>query len=216
MVTPLAPMCVRHGRKNVGKRLLDLVATLVSLPADLISSRRLEHTILGEKTHQALEIVPIPGIDMADEKLVQIRVDACHSASFCDRLDVRTYDHRVTSRELEQYFEGRPESARIFDILANRIEKLGGAEITVASQISFGRRRKFAWFWLYNVTKKNPNGVPQLMLALDHERPSEHTRLVTQAGNQRWNHQIMVRSDDDARSGWLGELLTLAYEYGGD
>jgi hypothetical protein len=120
----------------------------------------------------------------------------------------------VTSRELEQYFEGRPESAEIFAILTKRIENLGGAEITVGSQISFGRKRKFAWFWLYNVTKKNPSGVPQLMLALDHERPSEHTRLVTQAGKKRWNHQIMVRSEADARSEWLGELLALAYQFG--
>jgi hypothetical protein len=120
----------------------------------------------------------------------------------------------VTSRGLEQYFEGRPESAKIFDILADKIERLGGAEVTVGSQISFGRKRKFAWFWLYNVTKKNPSGVPQLMLALDHERSSEHTRLVTQAGNKRWNHQIMVRSEADARSEWLGELLALAHKYG--
>jgi Domain of unknown function (DUF5655) len=129
------------------------------------------------------------------------------------RMFARTIDG-VTSRELEQYFEGRPESAKIFDILADRIERLGGAEITVGSQISFGRKRKFAWFWLYNVTKTNPSGVPQLMLALDQELPSEHTRLVTQAGKKRWNHQIMVRSEADARSEWLGELLALAHRYG--
>ena len=134
--------------------------------------------------------------------------------SLCDGLDVRIYDRRVTFRELGRYFEGRPESEKVFNILANRIEALGGAEISVGSQISFGRKRKFAWFWLYNVTKKNPNGVPQLMLALDHERPSEHTRLVTQAGKKRWNHQIMVRSEADARSDWLGELLAEAHRYG--
>jgi hypothetical protein len=121
----------------------------------------------------------------------------------------------MTSGELAEYFEGRPDSARIFEILAERIEALGRAELTVGSQISFGRRRKFAWFWLYNVTKQNPSGVPHLMLALDQEKPGEHVREVNQVGSQRWNHQIVVRTEEDARSDWLAEYLSLAYEYGG-
>ena len=52
-------------------------------------------------------------------------------------------------------------------MLQERITALGPSETTVGSQISFGAKRKFAWFWLYNVTKKNPNGVPHLMLAID-------------------------------------------------
>lgn len=120
----------------------------------------------------------------------------------------------VRSRELDDYFDGRPESREIFDTLAERINALGEAKMTIGSQISFGRRRKFAWFWLYNVTKRNPDGVPHLMLALDHERKSEHVRDVSQVGERRWNHQIVVRSAADARSRWLGELLVLAYRYG--
>lgn len=121
----------------------------------------------------------------------------------------------VRSRELDEYFGGRPGSRRIFDILAGRISALGDAEMTIGSQISFGRQRKFAWFWLYNVTMKNPSGVPHLMLALDHERKSEHVRNVSQIGKHRWNHQIVVRTEDDARSLWMGEYLALAFEYGG-
>ena len=121
----------------------------------------------------------------------------------------------LSSRELDIYFEGRPESRRVFDILAERIGALGDAEMTIGSQISFGRRRKFAWFWMYNVTVKNPSGVPHLMLALDHVRKSDHVRDVTQIGKHRWNHQIVVRTEADARSRWMGEYLALAYEFGG-
>jgi hypothetical protein len=120
-----------------------------------------------------------------------------------------------SSRELDEYFEDRPESRRIFDILADRIEDFGGAEITIGKQISFGRQRKFAWFWLYNVTITNPNGVPHLLLALDQEKPGEHVRDVSKVGRHRWNHQIVVRTESDARSQWLGQYLALAYEYGG-
>jgi hypothetical protein len=121
----------------------------------------------------------------------------------------------VRSRELDEYFEGRPGSRTIFDILAGRINALGDAELTIGSQISFGRQRKFAWFWIYNVTMKNPSGVPHLMLALDRERNSERVRTVSQIGKNRWNDQIVVRTEDDARSRWMGEYLALAYEYGG-
>ena len=130
-------------------------------------------------------------------------------------MSARTYHREMGSRELDKYFEGRPESRQIFDILADRIEELGGAQVRIGKQISFGRQRKFAWFWLYNVTKKNPNGVPHLMLALDHEKPSKHVRDVSQVGKHRWNHQIVVRTESDARSRWLGPYLALAYEYGG-
>ncbi|MGH8913701.1 MAG: DUF5655 domain-containing protein [Acidimicrobiia bacterium] len=121
----------------------------------------------------------------------------------------------MSSRELDEYFEDRPGSREIFAILADRINALGDAEMTIGSQISFGLQRKFAWFWLYNVTTKNPNGVPHLMLALDHERKSEQVRNVSQVGKHRWNHQIVVRTTEDARSRWLGEFLSLAYRYGG-
>jgi hypothetical protein len=121
----------------------------------------------------------------------------------------------VESQELDEYFNGRPEAMETFAVLAERIDALGGAEMTIGSQISFGRQRKFAWFWLYNVTKKNPSGVPHLMLALDHERQSERVRDVSRIGKHRWNHQIVLKSASDARSRWLGEFLALAYRYGG-
>jgi hypothetical protein len=121
----------------------------------------------------------------------------------------------VRSQELDAYFDGRSESLEIFAILVERINALGEVEMTVGSQISFGRQRKFAWFWLYNVTRRNPSGVPHLLLALDHERQSEHVRSVSQVGKHRWNHQIVLRTAADARSQWLGEFLTLAYQYGG-
>ena len=87
------------------------------------------------------------------------------------------------------------------------------ADGRVADQLR--TERKFAWFWLYNVTNKNPDGVPHLMLAIDHEVDSAHVRDVQRVGTRRWNHQIVVATLDDARSAWLAELIGLAYAYGG-
>lgn len=116
---------------------------------------------------------------------------------------------------VEEYFDGKPASLSIFRAIADVIDGYGTSAMTVGSQISFGRERKFAWFWLYNATKKNPDGVPHLMLAIDHGVDSEHVRNVEQIGESRWNHQIVVRTLGDARSPGLAKLVGLAHDYGG-
>ena len=116
-----------------------------------------------------------------------------------------------SNKSLDDYFEDKPDSLEIFDSVAETINSFGTSDLSVKSQISWGRARKFAWFWLYNVTKKNPDGVPHLMLALDRKVDSDHIRNVEQTGKQRWNHQIVLRTLDDARSEWLADLLEEAY-----
>lgn len=120
----------------------------------------------------------------------------------------------MTLSTIEEYFAGKPQSREIFDAVVDRIAAQGPYELSVASQISFRVDRKFAWFWLYNVTKMNPNGVPHLMLALGRVVDHPGVRDITQVGKSRWNHQIVVRTLDDATSGWLGSLIQQAYRYG--
>lgn len=115
---------------------------------------------------------------------------------------------------IADYFEGKPETYEIFEAVRSQIDSHGPSDVEVKSQISFGVNRKFAWFWLYNVTKMNPNGILHLMLALDHRVDDSHVRAISRIGKSRWNHQIVVRTLDDARSGWLGELVEHAYTYG--
>lgn len=94
------------------------------------------------------------------------------------------------------------------------IEACGPSERSVGKQISFGCGRKFAWVWLYNVTKANPNGIVHLMLAIDEPVSDPHVRDVSQIGKRRWNHQIVVRTVADAESDWLAGLIERAYAYG--
>lgn len=68
---------------------------------------------------------------------------------------------------IEKYFEGRPTTHRIFKAVHDHVETQGPFETSVGSQISFGGKRKFAWFWLYNVTKKDPNGILHAMFRMD-------------------------------------------------
>jgi hypothetical protein len=120
----------------------------------------------------------------------------------------------VAMGTVDDFFAGKPETLRLFKTIAARIDALGPSEVSVASQISFGFNRKFAWFWLYNVTKRNPNGVLHMMLAIDHRIDDPHVRNISQIGKGRWNHQVVIRSSEDAMSAWLGDLIEEAYGYG--
>jgi Domain of unknown function (DUF5655) len=120
----------------------------------------------------------------------------------------------VTATSIEEYFEGKPDSYDIFKVVEDRVLALGSVEVSVASQISFGAKRKFAWFWLYNVTMSNRNGVPHLMLAIEERVDDPHVRDLTQVGKSRWNHQIVVPTLKDARTVWLGKLIKRAHAFG--
>jgi hypothetical protein len=119
----------------------------------------------------------------------------------------------MTERQVDAYFAGKPQSRQVFDAARRTIEAAGPATMTVRTQISFGNDRKFAWFWLYNVTKKDPNGVLHLMLAIDEAVESSHVRNVEQVSNARWNHQIVLITVADAESAWLQDLVSRAYRY---
>jgi hypothetical protein len=120
----------------------------------------------------------------------------------------------MSTNTVDEFFAGKPETRPLFEAVAERIAGCGPSELEVKTQISFRVKRKFAWFWLYNVTKKNPSGVLHLMLALDETVDDPHVRDVTQIGKNRWHHQIVIRGMDDATSDWLGDLIEKAYAYG--
>lgn len=119
----------------------------------------------------------------------------------------------MTEQSIDSFFDDKPVSRQVFDAARATIEAAGPATMTVRTQISFGNDRKFAWFWLYNVTKTNPNGVLHLMLAIDEPIESKHVRNVEQIGKARWNHQIVLRTVADAESRWLEDLVQRAHRY---
>jgi len=115
---------------------------------------------------------------------------------------------------IEKYFEGKPKTKEIFEAVNQQVRPLGPFEVSIGSQISFGAERKFAWFWLYNVTQKNPNGILHTTLRIDERIDDPHIRAITQISKNRWNHQVVVRTLKDARSAWMQRLLGAAYRFG--
>ena len=120
----------------------------------------------------------------------------------------------MSDAEVDAWFDGKLESRAVFDSAREAIEAAGASDMTVGKQISFGGKRKFAWFWLYNVTKANPSGILHLMLAIDERVENPHVRNVEQLSARRWNHQVVLRTQADAESAWLRKLIERAHAYG--
>lgn len=120
---------------------------------------------------------------------------------------------RYVDKAIAAYFVRKPDSFEIFKAVYEQVRSFGSFDVTVGSQISFGVKRKFAWFWLYNVTRKNPNGILHMMLRVDRKIGDPHIRNIQQIGKNRWNHQVVVRTLRDAQSKWLHQLLKGAYEF---
>jgi hypothetical protein len=118
------------------------------------------------------------------------------------------------SNVIQDYFAGKPHTYEIFKELQRQIRAQGDSKMQVASQISFGGKRKFAWIWLYNISGANPEGTVQIMLALDREVDEPPVCRVTQIGSRRWNHLVVVHSMDEARDPKLHALIEEAYRYG--
>ncbi|MFI5498250.1 DUF5655 domain-containing protein [Nocardia asteroides] len=112
------------------------------------------------------------------------------------------------------FFAGKPHSLEIFTVLRELIAGNGPAELSVASQIGFGRTRKFAWVSLYNITGRNPEGTVQIMLAIDREIAGPPVYRVNQVGRARWNHLVVVHSLAEAHDPELAELIAAAYRFG--
>ena len=117
-------------------------------------------------------------------------------------------------KAIAAYFDGKPDSFEVFNAVYEQVRSLGSFDVTVQLQISFGVNRKFAWFWLYNVSKKNPNGILHTMLRLVTKIDDSHVRNIEQISKNRWNHQVVIRTLRDAQSKWLHRLLKAAYEFG--
>ena len=55
------------------------------------------------------------------------------------------YSSRVADQTVKDYFDGKPEALEIFEIVADKIAATGPSDMTIGSQISFGRARKFGY-----------------------------------------------------------------------
>jgi hypothetical protein len=117
-------------------------------------------------------------------------------------------------QEVEAFFEGQPESRRLFEAVRRAIEAAGTAEVKVTkSQIAFRRRKAFAWVWRPEQYLRRPAAPLVLTMGFRRRDPSPRWKQIVEAAPGRFTHHLELYRpadiDDEVRQ-WLREAWMAA------
>lgn len=115
---------------------------------------------------------------------------------------------------LDDFFDGFEDSRPLFEALAEAIDSLGGAEMTVSkSQVAFSTRRAFAWAWVPDRYLGGGHAPLVLSVSLPRRDDSLRWKQVVEPAPGRIMHHLELQQpediDDEAR-GWLAEARRFA------
>lgn len=109
--------------------------------------------------------------------------------------------------DLDRFFEGYPESRRLFDVLLAASQTLTPKQLRVTrSQIAFYRRRAFAWIWIPARSLRRPAAPLVLSVGLRYRHPSPRWKEIVEPYPGRFTHhvELFAHSDIDAEvTAWL-------------
>ncbi len=109
----------------------------------------------------------------------------------------------------EEFFAAHPVALAVFDRVRQIVESLGPVDIrTTKSQVSFRRRRGFAYLWLPGQYLARPTAEVVLSVALGRHDPSPRFKEVVHVSPQHWMHHLEINDShdiDDEVAGWLRE-----------
>lgn len=110
---------------------------------------------------------------------------------------------------LDEYFAGQDEPRQIFEAVRRAIDGIGSAEIRIGkSQVSFRRRKAFAWVWMPG--QYLGRKVAPLVLTLGFRRRDSSPRWkeIVEPAPGRFTHHLELYSpaevDAEVRA-WLEE-----------
>jgi hypothetical protein len=110
---------------------------------------------------------------------------------------------------LDKYFAGRAESRQLFETLREVIESIGAAEIRVTrSQVTFQRRKAFAWAWIPGKYLRGRGAPLVLTLSFPYRDASPRWKEIVEPAPGRFTHHLELWSagdiDEEVRD-WLRE-----------
>ncbi len=108
---------------------------------------------------------------------------------------------------LEEFFAGQEPSKQIFEAVQQAIEAIGPAELRISkSQVSFRRRRAFAWVWMPGQYLHGKNAPLVLTLSFRQRDKSPRWKEIVEPAPGRFTHHLELYStadvDNEVRS-WL-------------
>jgi hypothetical protein len=108
---------------------------------------------------------------------------------------------------LDEFFAGQEESRQLFDEVRRAVEAIGPVELRVGkSQVSFRRRKAFAWVWRPGQYLKGKTAPLVLTLALGHRDVSPRWKQIVEPRPGHFTHHLELYSvndvDEEVRA-WL-------------
>lgn len=120
------------------------------------------------------------------------------------------------NQSTEAYFQGFHESRMLFDLLLPHIEAAGESEMVVSkTQISFRRRRAFAWVWIPEKHLGRRMAPLVLSVSLPSRDPSPRWKEIVEPYPGRFMHHLELFSPDEIDEAVRAWLRT-AYECSGE
>ena len=108
---------------------------------------------------------------------------------------------------LDEFFAGRDESRQIFEAVRHVVEAFGPVELRIGkSQVSFRRRKAFAWVWVPGRHLSGKTAPLVLTLSFPARDVSPRWKEVVEPSPGRFTHHLELYSvagiDQEVRS-WL-------------
>ena len=113
---------------------------------------------------------------------------------------------------VEDFFEGREESKRLFDAIKRQVARLGEATILVSkSQIAFKRKKNFAIVWVPGKYLDGRVAPLVLTLSFDRRDPSGRWKEITEVAPRRFTHHLEIFKATDINAE-VQEWLQIAWD----
>lgn len=115
---------------------------------------------------------------------------------------------------LDELFAGQDASREIFEAVRRAVEASGPVELRVGkSQVSFRRRKAFAWAWMPGQYLRGKTAPLVLTLSFPGRNVSPRWKEIVEPTPGRFTHHLELYSvadvDDEVRA-WLQEAWTAA------
>ena len=116
--------------------------------------------------------------------------------------------------DVDEFFAGQAKSRQIFEAVRRAIEAIGPAELRVSkSQVSFRRRKAFAWVWMPGRYLSGRSAPLVLTLSFRSRNVSARWKEIVEQAPGRFTHHLELYSsaniDDEVRS-WLEDAWAAA------
>ena len=115
---------------------------------------------------------------------------------------------------LDEFFVGQDKSRQIFEAVRHAIEAIGPAELCISkSQISFRRRKAFAWMWMPGQYLRGKTAPLVLTLSFRNRDASPRWKEIIEPTPGRFTHHLELYSSadiDEKVREWLQDAWTAA------